>query len=243
MSQRRREAEMAIAEQHREAILAGHPILRHLQRDDLRRLAASAHLARHRRGAVIFQKGDPGTSMMAVIRGRVKICTISPDGRELLLNIIDTGGIFGEIAILDGQPRTADAVALEESDLLVLERDRFLPFLAGNPEALSRLLAALCQKLRQTSAHLEDALLREAPSRLASGLLRLAETFGQPVPGGLRLNIKLSQQQIGNLIGASRESVNKHLHDWIRAGHLLSEGGFLVIRDRAVLQEIATAEG
>lgn len=234
---------MALAEQHREAVLAGHPILRHLQRDDLKRLAATAHLARHTRGTVIFQKGDPGSSMMAVIRGRVKICTFSPDGRELLLNIIDQGGIFGEVAILDGRPRTADAVALEETDLLILERSQFLPFLAGNPEALSRLLAALCQKLRQTSAHLEDALLREAPSRLASGLLRLAETFGRPGPGGITLTLKLSQQQIGNLIGASRESVNKCLAEWTRAGHVAMEGGFIVIRDRALLQEIASAEG
>jgi CRP-like cAMP-binding protein len=234
---------MALAEQHREAVLAGHPILRHLQRDDLKRLAATAHIARHPRAAVIFQKGDPGSSMMAVIRGRVKICAFSADGRELLLNIIDQGGIFGEVAILDGRPRTADAVALDETDLLVLERDRFLPFLAGNPEALSRLLAALCQKLRQTSAHLEDALLREAPSRLASGLLRLAETFGRPGPSGIILTIKLSQQQIGNLIGTSRESVNKNLGDWTRAGHLAMEGGYIVIRDRALLQDIAMAEG
>ncbi|MDO9708133.1 Crp/Fnr family transcriptional regulator [Paracraurococcus lichenis] len=233
---------MALAEQHREAVLAGHPLLRHLQRDDLKRLAATARLTRHPRNAVIFQKGDPGSSMMAVIRGRVKICTVSPEGREVLLNIIDHGGVFGEIAILDGRPRTADAVALEETDLLVLERNQFLPFLAGNPEALSRLLAALCQKLRQTSAHLEDALLREAPSRLASGLLRLADTFGRPGPEGLKLNIKLSQQQIGNLIGASRESVNKALNDWARAGHLVLEGGYIIIRNRAMLEEIAAAE-
>lgn len=233
---------MALAEQHREAVLASHPILRHLRREDLKRLAASARTARHPRGAVIFQKGDPGSSMMAVIRGRVKICTVSHDGRELLLNIIDQGGIFGEIAILDGRPRTADAVALEETDLLVLERGDFLPFLAGNPEALSRLLAALCQKLRQTSAHLEDALLREAPSRLASGLLRLAETFGREGPEGTALTIRLSQQQIGNLIGTSRESVNRALNDWARAGHLAMEGGYITIRSRAALEEIAAAE-
>jgi CRP-like cAMP-binding protein len=234
---------MSLAQQHREAALAAHPILRHLRREDLRQLAATARTARHPRGAVIFRKGDPGSSMMAVIRGRVKICAISPEGRELLLNIIGEGGIFGEIAILDGRPRTADAVALEETDLLVLERDRFLPFLAGNPEALSCLLAALCQKLRQTSAHLEDALLREAPSRLASGLLRLAETFGRPVPGGVKLDIRLSQQQIGNLVGASRESVNKQLGDWMRAGHVAMEGGSILIRDHTALEQIAAAEG
>jgi CRP-like cAMP-binding protein len=197
---------------------------------------------RHPRHATIFQKGDPGSSMMAVIRGRVKICSYSSDGRELVLNIIDQGGIFGEIAVLDGRPRTADAVALEETDLFVLERSQLLPFLTGNPEALARLLAVLCHRLRQTTEHLEDALLREAPSRLARGLLRLAETFGRPGPDGIQLNIKLSQQQIGNLIGASRESINKHLSVWLRAGHLRMEAGCIVIRDRALLERMAESE-
>lgn len=233
---------MAVAESHREAALAGHFLLRHLRPEERRRLAASAQIQRYPRGATIFQKGDAGSSMMAVIRGRVKISTWSNEGRELVLNIIDQGGVFGEIAVLDGRPRTADAIALDETDLLVLERSQLLPFLTGNPEALARLLEVLCQRLRQTSEHLEDAMLREAPSRLARGLLRLAETFGRPVPDGIRLNIKLSQQQIGSLVGASRESINKHLNDWQRAGHLTLEGGSITIRDRAVLERIAEAE-
>ncbi|MDN3567139.1 Crp/Fnr family transcriptional regulator [Paeniroseomonas aquatica] len=233
---------MALAESHRDAVLAAHPLLRHLRPEDLRRLAATAQIMRHPRHATIFQKGDPGASMMAIIRGRVKICTFSNDGRELVLNILDQGGMFGEIALLDGRPRTADAVALEETELFVIERAQFLPFLTSNPEALARLLTVLCQRLRQTSETLEDALLREAPSRLARGLLRLADTFGRPTPGGTRLTIKLSQQQIGSLIGASRESINKHLGDWTRAGHLGTEEGCLVLRDRALLQRIAEAE-
>ena len=124
----------------------------------------------------------------------------------------------------------------------MLERSQFLPFLTSSPEALSRLLTVLCQRLRQTSEHLEDALLREAPSRLARGLLRLADTFGRPNPAGTKLNIKLSQQQIGSLIGASRESINKHLGEWTRAGYLGMDGGCIVLRDRAILQRIAEAD-
>jgi CRP-like cAMP-binding protein len=233
---------MVLAEGHRAAVLASHPLLRHLKPEELRRLASTAQVVRHPRGATIFQKGDPGSCMMAVIRGRVKICTFSKAGRELVLNIIDQGGLFGEIAILDGQPRSADAVTLEETDLFVLERSQFLPFLTSNPEALSRLLVVLCQRLRNTSTHLEDALLRDAPARLARGLLHLAATFGRPSPAGTRLTIKLSQQQIGSLIGASRESTNKHIGDWTRAGHLAMDDGFLVVRDSAVLERIAEAE-
>jgi CRP-like cAMP-binding protein len=233
---------MATAPLNREEILAGHFLLRHLRPDELSRLAASAALVRHRPHATIFQKGDEGGSMMAVVSGRVKICTYSADGKELLLNIIDRGGLFGEIALLDGQPRSADAVAIEAVELLVLERNRLMPFLAANSDIASRMIAVLCQRIRQTSEALEDALLRNAPSRVARGLLRLAGTFGKPEPGGLRLDIKLSQQQIGNLIGISRESINKQLVEWTRADILAVNNGYITIVDREALEHVSEAE-
>jgi CRP/FNR family transcriptional regulator, cyclic AMP receptor protein len=233
---------MANAALNREEILAGHFLLRHLRPEELSRLAASATLVRHRPQATIFQKGDPGGSMMAVVRGRVKICTYSADGKELVLNIIDRGGLFGEIALLDGQPRSADAVAIEDAELLVLERNRLMPFLTANPEIAPRLIAVLCQRLRQTSEALEDALLRDAPSRVARGLLRLAATFGKQEAAGIRLDIRLSQQQIGNLIGISRESINKHIVEWSRAGHLAVNSGIITIIDREALESLSEAE-
>jgi CRP/FNR family transcriptional regulator, cyclic AMP receptor protein len=233
---------MAIASLNREDILAGHFLLRHLRAEELSRLAASATLSRHRANATIFQKGDPGNSMMAVVTGRVKICTYSADGRELVLNIIDRGSLFGEIAVLDGQPRSGDAVAIEDTELLVLERARLMPFLTANPEIPTRLIAVLCQRLRQTSEALEDALLRDAPSRVARGLLRLAGTFGKQEAAGLRLDIKLSQQQIGNLIGISRESINKHIVDWTRARYLEVNNGFITIKDKAALESLSQTD-
>ncbi|CAH2604040.1 protein of unknown function [Rhodovastum atsumiense] len=226
----------------REAVLAGHFLLKHLNADELRRLATGAAVITCGGGEVIFQKGDPGNSMMAVLRGRVKICSYSTEGRELVLNIIDRGGVFGEIALLDGQPRTADAVALEPTELLVLQRDRFMPFLAGNPELMARLFAVLCQRLRQTSEHLEDTLFREAPSRLARGLLRLADSFGREVAGGMRIEIRLSQQQIGSLIGISRESINRLLSEWREDGTIAVTSGIIILRDREMLESIAAAE-
>jgi CRP/FNR family cyclic AMP-dependent transcriptional regulator len=233
---------MAIAPLNREEILAGHFLLKHLQAEELSRLAASATVVRHRAQATIFQHGDPGTSMMAVVSGRVKICNYSADGKEMVLNIIDRGGLFGEIAVLDGQPRSGDAVAIEDTELLVLERTRLMPFLTANPEIPTRLIAVLCQRLRQTSEALEDALLRDAPSRVARGLLRLAKTFGKPEAAGLRLDIKLSQQQIGNLIGISRESTNKYIVDWTRAGYLAVNGGFITITDKKALESLSLAD-
>jgi CRP/FNR family cyclic AMP-dependent transcriptional regulator len=233
---------MATAPMNREDILAGHFLLKHLRPDEMSRLAAGAALIRHRAHATIFQKGDAGGSMMAVVSGKVKICTYSADGKELVLNIIDRGGMFGEIALLDGEPRSADAVAIEDAELLVLERNRLMPFLTANPDIASRMIVVLCQRLRQTSAALEDALLRDAPSRVARGLLRLAGTFGKREPGGLRLDIKLSQQQIGNLIGISRESINKHIMEWSRAEILAVNNGFITILDKEALEHVSESE-
>ena len=225
----------------KELVLGGHFLLKHLSRERLRELAANTSLANYARGAVIFQKGDPGASMMAVIRGKVKICTHSLGGKELVLNIINKGGLFGEIGLLDGEPRSADAIALEETDLLLLDRSRFLPFLAQHPDVSVKLISLLCQRLRQTSEHLEDTMFLEAPSRLARALLRLGDTFGKPGgDGGTRLDIKLSQQQLGNLIGLSRESVNKHLGDWQRDGVIAVASGMITLCSRDALEEIAS---
>ena len=233
---------MAGASINREAMLAGHFLLRHLGPDEISRLAASAGMTHFPRQATIFQKGDPGDSLMAVVRGRVKICTYSADGKELVLNIIDHGGLFGELAVLDGQPRSGDAVALEDTDLLVLTRSRLMPVVTRDPEVASRLMGVLCQRLRQTSQQLEDALLREAPSRLARGLLRLADGFGRSEGQGVRLDIKLSQQQIGSLIGVSRESVNKLMMEWARGGIIDVRSGFITILDQDALRDVAEAE-
>jgi CRP-like cAMP-binding protein len=223
----------------REAVITGRCLLPHLRPEELSDLGAVAKRTRHAAGYTVFRKGDAGDCIMAVVRGLVKICAYSVDGRELVLNMIGESILFGEIALLDGQPRTADAVAIEDTELLTLERNRLVPFLTANPLIQSRLIAALCHRVRQTSERLEDALLRDAPSRVARGLLRLAGTFGKPEADGIRLDIRLSQQQIGNLIGISRESINKYLGDWSRAGHLTTKGGFIKIKDRDALERIA----
>lgn len=226
----------------REALLANHFLLRHLRPEELRRIAADATIRRYSARSTIFQKGDPGDSLMAVLGGRVKICTYSINGKELALNIIDRGGLFGEIAVLDGQTRSADAVAIGNTELLVLERRRLMPFLTNDPEIASKLIGVLCQRLRRISEQFEDALLRDAPSRLAGCLLRLGNALGVPEGAGLRLDIKLSQQQIGSLVGISREITNKYIVEWTRAGYLTVANGFIRIEELQVLKDLAEAE-
>src|ERR671918_2106353 len=153
------------------ALLANHPLFGRLAPEELERLVAYMRLVRQPARTVLFRKGDPGTHMVVVVRGRVKVCTHSEDGKELVLNLINPGEVFGEIALLDGADRTADAVTEGECTVVVLERRDFVPFLRTNPEACMKLCEALCQKLRQTSELLEHSLFLEGPSRLAKRLV------------------------------------------------------------------------
>ena len=146
--------------------------------------------------------------------------------------------MVGEIALLDGSDRTADAVTLVDSDLLILERRDFIPFLQRHPDSCMRLFAVLCERLRKTSELLEEALFLEGSSRLAKRLVHLAEVFGKPVQGGVMVDIPLSQQQLGNMVGMSRESMNKQLKQWRRDGLISIEEGRYVLTNLEALREM-----
>jgi CRP/FNR family transcriptional regulator, cyclic AMP receptor protein len=220
------------------ALLANHPLFGQLVPEELERLVAYMRLVRHPARTVLFRKGDPGTHMVVVVRGRIKVCTHSEDGKELVLNLINPGEVVGEIALLDGSDRTADAVTLTDSDLLILERRDFIPFLQRHPDSCMRLFAVLCDRLRKTSELLEEALFLEGSSRLAKRLVHLAEVFGKPVPGGVKIDISLSQQQLGNMVGMSRESMNKQLKQWRRDGLIRIENGHYVLTDLDALRDL-----
>jgi CRP/FNR family cyclic AMP-dependent transcriptional regulator len=210
--------------------------------EELDRLLAMASERAVRRGQVIFLKGDPGSSMMAVLRGSVRISTGSPDGKEITLNIIRTGEVFGEIALLDGRPRSADASAIEDCDLLVIERRHFLPFLMGDQDLMLRMLAVLCQRLRQTSDALGDLVMLDLPGRLARLLMRLAEDHGTQTPAGTRIEFKLSQRDIGTRVASSRESVNKQLQAWRDAGLVALDHGYITLRQPDRLRELCETD-
>jgi CRP-like cAMP-binding protein len=223
----------------RQAVLAENSLLKHLEPADRVRLAEYAQIVRFDADAVIFQRGDPGNGMMAVVTGRVKICAHSEDGKELILNIIKPGEVFGEISLIDGEPRTADAMALEPCQLLVLERRDFQRHLDDNPRMAQRLLAILCQRLRRTSAALEESLFLEVPARLARVVLHLARAYGIPARTGTCIDVKLSQSQLGAIAGITRESVNKQLGLWREAGWISLRNGYLTVAETAPLEQLA----
>ncbi len=221
----------------RSTLLAGQ-LFKAMQMSELDAILAMATERQVRRGQIIFQKGDAGSSMMAVLTGRVRVGANSSEGKELTLDIIDPGEVFGEIALLDGKPRSADATATENSTLLVLGRREVLPFLMANPDLMFRVLMVVCGRLRQSSVALEDLALFDLPGRLARVVLKLADDYGRKTGDGVRINVRLSQKDLSNLVATSRESVNKQMAVWRSKGVLATEGSSMILRDRAVLEEL-----
>jgi CRP-like cAMP-binding protein len=215
----------------RDALLAS-PFFRAMRADEIDAILGFAAERRFPRGATILAKGAEGSSMMAVLAGRVRIGNVSAEGKEVTLNVIGPGEIFGEIALLDGKPRSADAVAVEDTTVLVVERRDFLPFLLRHPALVERLLVVLCDRLRRTSGALEEIALFDLPARLARVLVKLADDYGRTDPaGGVRIGLKLSQRDLSTLVASSRETVNKQLRVWRAAAALdLREGHIVLLR-------------
>ncbi|HTV90809.1 MAG TPA: Crp/Fnr family transcriptional regulator [Stellaceae bacterium] len=200
---------------------------------ELDSILAHAMVRRYSEGDPIFAKGDPGNSMMAVLRGRITISAPSSDGRQVVLTTMRDGDVFGEIALLDGKERTADATAAADCELLVVPRHSLLSLLDRHPELCIDFLVVLCERLRTTNEQVEDLAFLELEARLAKALLRLEQEDG----GGRErtAGFKISQRALGEIVGGSRESVNKHLQDWKRSGIITIERGSIVIHDREAL--------
>ncbi|MEL6963351.1 MAG: Crp/Fnr family transcriptional regulator [Pseudomonadota bacterium] len=219
-------------------LLADLDLFRKLRADELDRLVAFTRWMQPKARDVLFRKDDPGTSMMVVSEGRVKACTHSEDGKELVLNLFGPGEVFGEIALLDGSPRTADAITIDACTLLVLDRRDFIPFLLEHPDASVRLLEVLTQRLRRTTILLEDVAFREGPARLARRLVHLADFSGREVKDGVFVDMALSQQQLGNMVGMTRESVNKQLRQWRDEGIISWARGYYTINNLEELSKL-----
>lgn len=221
------------------AVLNDHFLLRHLADAERDELLARARIERYAAGQRVFSKGDAESGLMAVLAGRIKLTSMSPDGNEMLFDILDGGRVFGEIALLDGKPRSHDATALEASEVLVLSRRDFIPFLEARPAICIRFMAELCARLRRTDEMVEDALFLGLPPRLAKRLLHLAETFGRAGESGhVRIGLRLSQKDLASLVGMSRESINKQVRRWRESGIIDVARGTIIIRDMARLRAI-----
>ena len=221
----------------RRDILAVTPLFAPLARDELDTLAELVSERRAARDEMVVRRGDPGSSLMILVTGRLRAGTASADGREVIMGLIEPGAVLGEIALLDGQPRSLDVVAMQESLLLVVERTGFLPFLRARPDLMLRLMALLCERLRRASTAFEGVALSSLSARLARLLLDLAGQHGTPSADGVRITLKLSQRDMSAQVAATRERVNKQLRQWHEAGVLGSQDGHLVVRRADALRE------
>jgi CRP/FNR family cyclic AMP-dependent transcriptional regulator len=202
-------------------------------------LLARARLRRFAPGETIFLIGAPGDSMMAVLSGKVRISVPSPEGREIVLAILNDSEVFGEIAMLDGRERTADARALTPCTVATLGRHDVLAYFERHPVAWQRLVEVLCARMRLTDQHIAEVALLQLPVRLAKALLRLTVDVAGPTAPRRDAAIQLSQRELGNVVGAARESVNKCLREWQRSGIIRIENGLITIADRSALEDLA----
>lgn len=214
-------------------------LMRGLEAVEKQELLARARLRTFKAGETIFLIGTPGDSMMAVVSGHVRISVPSADGREIILAILRDNDVFAEIAMLDGKDRTADAHAMTPCTILTLARRDVLAYFDRHPGTWLRLVEVLCERLRRTDQHIADLALLQLPARLAKVLLSLASLDATPAAGRDGTTINLSQRELGNLVGAGREGVNKCLHKWQRAGIVRVNNGVITIADRASLEQLA----
>ncbi len=221
--------------------LADSDVFGALTDEEVDRLINYGNPVRHSRNHVIFQKGEPGDSLMVVLSGRVKISNVSAEGKEALLNFIEPGHSFGELAMFDGKPRSADATAAEPSELFVLRRADVLTFLERHPEIAFRIIGILCERVRRTSELLEESVTLNMPTRLARMLLRLARIYGRSHPDGMHIELKLSQRELGSYVGLARENINRQLAIWRNDGIASIEDGIIILHDVKALERIAAA--
>ena len=209
------------------SLLRKHPFFGGLDDSIIEQLVPHALMRKVKKGAVIFRKGDRGTNLYAVCAGSVRVSSPSLKGRDAIFNLIIPGQIFGEIAFLDGGQRTADAVATEDSELMVLERRDFVPLMTKYPEMAIRLLEIVCGRLRRTSRQVEDIVFFDVQVRLAKALLHL---YRHSATGKPNANIRVTQRDISQMIGASRESTNRELQSWQRRKWLkLGRAGLVIL--------------
>jgi CRP-like cAMP-binding protein len=220
-------------------LLASGALFHDLSADERKSLVARARVRTFSSGDTVFLTGSLGDSMMAVLTGTIRISVSSSEGKEIVLAIMQPGDFFGELALLDGKARSADAKAITACSLAVLERRDVMAFFDHHPSALLGLVRVLCRRLRATTEQTAEVALLDLPGRLAKTLLRLTGADQDEQPSRSTLRISLSQRELGNIVGATRESINKCLREWQRNGVIKSENNIIAIKNWEVLKKIA----
>ncbi len=186
----------------------------------------------------IYQVGQIGDSLHIVLEGRVKVSLLSEEGKEAILSILGAGEVFGEMSLFDGDPRSATVTTMEPCRFLVLRRQTFLPFLEKRPQVMLELIAEMSRRLRATNTLVGNLSFLNLSARLARILLNLVQQYGKMSPKGIVIGLKLSQEELGHLVGVSRESVNRQLRLWVESGLIeYTQGTLIVLNSDALFRE------
>jgi CRP/FNR family cyclic AMP-dependent transcriptional regulator len=210
------------------------PLFADLEDENIRELMTVARRRTFRAGEVIFHRDDPGQVLYVIKEGKVKICLISPDGQEMTLTVLGKGEYFGEFALLDGLPRSTDAIAMERVECYTLQRTDFHNAIMKNPKIAIQALEVLSKRLRNTNQMVEDLIFLDVYGRVAKKLVELADAHGSKAEdGGIRIEMRLTQQELASMVGASRESVNKVM------GYFVDKNFISTDKHRITLHRIA----
>ena len=224
----------------RRRTLASIPMFDKLDDRELDALLGAAHPRSVPAGQELFHKGDRGSQVFVILSGRLKVMTTSPEGDDIMFGLMDPGEVFGELGLLLGEGiRTATIVAVDPCELLVLDRREFLPFLRDHPDAAIKLLQSLAERLRRISEFVEDTHFLNLPSRLAKKLIKLSDDYGREATGGVRIDLRVSQTELGDMVGTTRESINKLVRSWSQDGLVSMENGYITIHRPREIQAMA----
>jgi CRP/FNR family transcriptional regulator/CRP/FNR family cyclic AMP-dependent transcriptional regulator len=207
------------------------PFLAALSPDDRRWLHERVRRRTFARGDIIFQKDDPGQSLFIIETGSVRIYVPGAQGVDLTLAVMGAGDFFGDLSLLDGRPRSASASAISEAVLVTVERTDFTNLLRARPESSLLVLAEISKRVRDTDQMATDLAFLDVSGRLARKLSELAESHGSPRDGGVLIDIPLTQEELANMIGVTRESVNRNLGEFRRLGLVTREGRRLLVQN------------
>jgi len=225
---------------HSTEVFTHSPLLANLPSDALARLAGAARRRSYRRGEVIFHQGDPGDSLHFLTEGRVKVVLDAETGEEAVIAILGPGECFGELALIDGEPRSATVETLEPVQTLSLSRADFMAVIRENPVVAERMLITLAGMVRRTDESMADLVFLDLEGRLVKKLLELADAHGRDVNGAIEIELPMTQEDLAAMIGATRASVNKLLGWYEDRGAIQRRGRRIAIFDRERLRRRIT---
>lgn len=220
------------------AYLSNQELFRKLSERELDDLVRAVHVKRVAAREELCHKEDPGNQLYVIVEGLLKAQTSSAAGDDVVFSIMGPGEMFGELALFCGGRRTATVVAIQDSLLLLIDRRELFPFLRRHPDAAIKLLEVLALRVQNLTTRMEDSTFLNLPPRLAKRLFELAERYGRRTPEGVRIEIKINQAELGDLVSTTRESINKQFRAWSEEGVATMSGGFVTILDEEALRRI-----